>query len=130
VDSGWSAQRAYRVSDRIDFIRKYRRFDSRGRYVGKWAVDVVDKDAYQAYTASDYYQARAIQIAIVAFGIDPPDTDDGRVPISIAQSGNATIAVYLYGGVMRDAEDVCEVMDISEDTLKKYVRRLEKRFGE
>jgi hypothetical protein len=116
------------VSDRIELVYRYRRYDDEGRFDPTWAIDVVDKDTYQAYTAHNHYQARAVQIAIVAYQLNPPDKNDGRVPIDIAQSGSTAIAVYLYGGVMMNAEDVCETMDITLDTLTKYVRRVEKRL--
>ena len=119
-------------SGRAEIIFRYLQYDDddESRQLGRGWYDIIKKDDYTMYVTRDLHQARAIAIIISAFRMDPPMERDGKVPYSIAQAGSAEMAVYLYGGVMFDSDDICKIMNISEETLKKYVRRVEKRFNE
>ena len=133
-------RRIERISDKIEsdefesgsveIIYRYLQYnDDESKRYGRGWYDVINKDNYTLYITRDLHQARAIAIIISAYRFKPPTKKDGKVPYSIAQAGSAETAVYLYGGVMFGAENVCKIIDITEETLKKYVRRVEKRLS-
>jgi hypothetical protein len=63
---------------------------------------------------------------IECYDIKPRQEYGDSIPLEIALDGKPSIVVYLCGARDYDISEVAEIMDISEDTVKKYIMRIEK----
>jgi hypothetical protein len=122
---GWSTLKRYDVSDRVSVFIKYKQFDRISKLVEERRIEVLDKQISQRQTAENRYIARSIRLLIDTFDIKPRYERGSDIPVEIALEGNPSIAVYLCGVLNYDITQVAKKMGITEETVKKYILRLE-----
>lgn len=125
VSKSWSVMRRYEVSDRVEISVQYKQFDMLQGNVGKTRIEIYnDRGGYKSY-ANTKYVARAIRILIERYDITPQHQKGDNIPLELALEGRPSIAVYLCGACDYDIAEVAEGMNVSEETVKKYVMRFD-----
>lgn len=74
-------------------------------------------------TTDDYRSAIALSVLLQEYDDSVLDTDERAIPVEIAVDGRPSIATYLRGVHENSREEVGEVMDVSPDTVRKYISR-------
>ena len=123
---GWSTLKRYDTSDRVTIFVKYKRFDEyREELVGEKRIEILDNQINQRQSAETRYIARSIRLLIDRYDIKPRYERGDSIPIEIALDGRPSIAVYLCGAVGHSIAETAEKMDVTKETVEKYILRLE-----
>lgn len=121
----WFLREGWKINDRFEYSYEYKRTTEDGHYTYESRRRIIDHENEENYAVESNYQARAFTVVTKSYEIEPPEQKDGLIPVDVALSGNPDIAVYLHGGLLYSSEEVCEIMDVSIETLYKYITRVE-----
>jgi hypothetical protein len=122
---GWSTLKRYDVSERVRICIKYKQFDRISELTEERRIEVVNKQIGQNQSTENRYVARSIRLLIDRYGIRPRYEHGDSIPVEIALDGRPSIAVYLCGALDYDIDEVAEKMDVTAETIEKYVMRFE-----
>ncbi|SMP14414.1 hypothetical protein [Halobellus salinus] len=84
----------------------------------------IDRDTGKEYISESRVQALAVGILIENYGIDPEEHNSDCIPIEIVTDSNPAIVAYLLGALGYSRRDVCQILDISNQTVAKYIARM------
>lgn len=84
----------------------------------------VDKGTGKEYINESRIHAHAVGILIDEYSIDPQKHSDDCIPIDIVTDGNPAIVAYLLGALGYSRRRVCDTLDISNQTVSKYIARI------
>lgn len=123
---GWLTLKRYDISDCVTIFVKYKRFDNfRNEFVGDRRIEVLNNQTSQRQSTENKYIARSIRLLIDRYDIKPRYEHGESIPIELALDGKPSIAVYLCGAIGYSIAETAEKMDVTEETVEKYILRLE-----
>lgn len=131
---GWLTLKKYSVSDRVTIFVKYKRFEKykgfeekQEEFVGDRRIEILDGQIGQRQSVDNRYIARSIRLLIDRYDLKPRYERGDSVPIEIALDGKPSVAIYLCGALGYSTAEAAERMDVTEDTIQKYILRFEEQ---
>lgn len=88
-----------------------------------YQIRTADGDIVVESESADYPRVKAYAAIVDQYG-DVSTTDESAlVPVEIAADGKPALSMYLYGVLDWPRDEIAEVFDVKEESVRKYLQR-------